>query len=67
MGDEDLFTGVEPDKVPADVQRFLTAVKKAVEGGDTGDILRLAHNQDMTAPAGWCSGRSYPRCPRKSR
>jgi hypothetical protein len=51
-GDEDLFTGVEPDKVPADVQRFLTAVKKAVEGGDTADILRLAHNQDMTG-AGW--------------
>jgi tetratricopeptide (TPR) repeat protein len=49
--EDDLFTGAPPEKVPADVQRFLTAVKKALEYGEPADVMKLAHNQGMTGTA----------------
>lgn len=48
---DDLFTGNAPEAVPADVQRFLNSVKRAMETGEPNDILRLAHNERMTGAA----------------
>jgi tetratricopeptide (TPR) repeat protein len=51
VAEEELFTGTAPEKVPPDVQRFLTAVKKALENGEPPDVLKLAYNQGMSGAA----------------
>jgi hypothetical protein len=51
VADDDLFTGNAPEAVPAEVQRFLNAVKRAMETGEPNDVLKLAHNERMTGTA----------------
>lgn len=47
-GDDDLFTGVPPEKVPADVQSFLSTLKRAFDSGDANSVMTYAVTPETT-------------------